>query len=81
MSITDIRPSTSATGLSRWASARASVRDRRATRALYKQVERELSTYTTAADLQELEAMLERSPGNDESVFTHVVENIRLRAA
>ncbi|MET3807754.1 hypothetical protein ABIB25_004781 [Nakamurella sp. UYEF19] len=65
---------------SAFAAVRDSYRERRSVRALHQRVERELSTYTTQADIQELDAMLERS-GTDVSVYTQMIERIRLRAA
>jgi len=56
-------------------------RDRRAVRARYKTAERELSTYTTPADLQELDAMLERSAGQDITIYSEIIERIRFRSA
>ena len=57
------------------------LRERREARAAYRTAERELSTYTSPADLQELDAMLERSGDQPDSVYTHIIEGIRFRAA
>jgi len=62
-----------------FAGVRESYRQRRATRAIYKAAQQELAAYTTAADLQELDAIMERS--DTPSVYTEVLEEIRLRAA
>ena len=56
-------------------------RDRRAARATVKSVERELSTYTTPAELQDLDAMIERCADDNDQVFGPIIERIRLRAA
>jgi len=56
-----------------------SYRHRRQVRATYKAAKQELAVYTTAADLQELDAIMERSDAP--SVYTEVLEEIRLRAA
>jgi hypothetical protein len=55
------------------------LQDRRTERAIYKTAERELSSYTTPAEIHELDAMLERSVGD--SIYTEMIERIRLRAA
>ena len=54
-------------------------RSRRAVQEQYRSAHRELSVYTTSADLQELDAIMERS--QDESVHNEVFQAIRLRAA
>lgn len=66
---------------SAWTAARDSYRERRSVRALHHRVERELSTYTTQADIHELNAMLERSEPDTDSVYTQMIERIRFRAA
>jgi len=56
-----------------------SFRDRRAVRAVYRSVERELSVYSSPAALQELEAILARA--DHDNVYTDVLDKMRLRAA
>ncbi len=58
-----------------------SYRARRTARALQHRVEQELSTYTSPSDIQELDAMLERSGEDLDSVYTQMIERVRMRAA
>jgi len=64
-----------------WSIALDSYRERRAVRASLKSTERELSTYTTPAELEDLDSMLERCADDNDSVYGPMIERIRLRAA
>lgn len=64
-----------------WATVRDVYRERRAARAYFQRIERELATYTTPSDLAELDAMIERSDIGADTVYTEMIERIRLRAA
>ena len=66
---------------SAWTSVLDTYRERKAERASVKAAERELSTYTTPAELQDLDAMLERFADDDDAVYGPIIERIRLRAA
>ncbi len=66
---------------SAWTVALDTYRERRAARATLKSVERELSTYTTPAELQDLDSMLERCADDNDVVYGTIIERIRLRAA
>ncbi len=63
-----------------WAAVRDVYRDRRAARAEFHRIERELATYTTPSDLAELDAMIERSDIGSDTVYTEMIERIRLRS-
>jgi hypothetical protein len=56
-------------------------RDRRTARAELRRLELELSTYRTAAEISELDAMLERSGDDIDPVYAQVIERLRHRAA
>ena len=58
-----------------------SYREHRAVRALHHRVEQELASYTSEADIHELDAMLERSEGDRDSVYTQMIQRVRMRAA
>jgi hypothetical protein len=64
-----------------WASMRASYRDRRATRAMHSAIERELSTYTTPAELLELESMFERCDSENDTVYGEMIQRVLMRSA
>ena len=66
---------------SKLASALESYRARRTARALRSQIERELSSYRTPAEVHELDAMLERSGDDIDPVYADVIERLRQRAA
>ncbi len=66
---------------SAWTVAIDGYRERRALRATLKSVERELATYTTPAELQDLDSMLERCIDDNDMVYGPIIERIRLRAA
>jgi hypothetical protein len=63
----------------RWASARDELRTHRAARAAHKILERELATYTTPAEQNELDAILDRSPAGDVAEIRAIIN--RQRAA
>ena len=69
------------TSSSKLASAVEGYRARRTARALRSQIERELSSYRTAAEIHELDAMLERSGDDIDPVYADVIERLRQRAA
>lgn len=71
---------TSTTG-SRLGAALNGFRARRATRAERVRLELELSSYRTPAEINELEAMLERSGDDIDPVYAEVLERLRFRAA
>ena len=66
---------------SAWTTVLGTYRERKAQRASIKVAERELASYTTPAQLQDLDAMLERFADEGDSVYGPIVERIRLRAA
>ena len=66
---------------SAWTTAIDTYRERRTLRASLKSVERELSTYTTPTELQDLDAMIERATNNNDEIYGPIIERIRLRAA
>jgi hypothetical protein len=66
---------------SAWTTVLDTHRERKAQRASVKVAERELSSYTTPAQLQDLDAMLERFADQGDTVYGPIVERIRLRAA
>lgn len=66
---------------SAWTTALDTYRERRAAHASLKSVERELATYTTPAELQDLDSMVERCVDENEIVYGPIIERIRLRAA
>jgi molybdopterin-guanine dinucleotide biosynthesis protein len=66
---------------SAWTTVLDTYRERKAQRATVKVAERELSSYTTPAELQDLDAMLERFADEGDTVYGPMVERIRLRAA
>ena len=66
---------------SAWTTVLDTYRERRAQRASVRTAELELSSYTTPAELQDLDAMLERFADEDDTVYGPIVERIRLRAA
>ncbi len=66
---------------SAWTTVLETYRERKAQRASVKVAERELSSYTTPAQLQDLDGMLERFADEDDTVYGPIVERIRLRAA
>ena len=80
MTTTTSSPSTSTTN-SRLAAALDSYRARRTARAVRSQIERELSSYRSPAEIHELDAMLERSGDGIDPVYADVIERLRLRAA
>jgi len=70
---------TAGTIASLWKATQRSLQERREAREARRTAERELSVYTTPADLQELEAIMERS--DSPNVYTETLEEMRLRAA
>lgn len=66
---------------SRLTAALGSFRARRAARAELIRLELELSSYRTPAEINELEAMLERSGDDIDPVYAEVLERLRFRAA
>lgn len=56
-------------------------RARRSARALQNRIERELSGYRTAAEIQELDAIVERSGEQLDPMYSRAIERVRLRAA
>lgn len=68
-------------GVTLLAAVREVYRERRAARAEFNRVERELSTYTSPSDLAELDAMVERSDVGSDTAYNEMIERIRLRAA
>lgn len=66
---------------SAWTTAIDTYRERRTLRAALKSVERELSTYTTPTELQDLDAMIERATDDNDEIYGPIIERIRLRAA
>ena len=57
------------------------LRARRAARAERNRLELELSSYRTPAEINELDAMLERSGDDIDPVYAQVLERLRRRAA
>ena len=66
---------------SAWTTVLDTYRERKAQRASVRTAELELSSYTTPAQLQDLDAMLERFADEGDTVYGPIVERIRLRAA
>ncbi len=64
-----------------WTSARDAIAQRRQARAEQQRIERELASYTTPADVQELFALLERSEEQSDSMYYQMIERACLRAA
>jgi hypothetical protein len=62
-----------------WASARDELRTRRSARAAHKTLERELASYTSPAEQNELDAILDRCPVGDVAEIRAIVN--RQRAA
>ena len=62
-----------------WVAARDELRTRRAARASRKALERELASYTTPAEQNELDAILERYPADEVAEIRQIIN--RRRAA
>jgi hypothetical protein len=62
-----------------WVAARDKLRTRRAARASRKTLERELASYTTPAEQNELDAILERYPADEVAEMRQIIN--RRRAA
>lgn len=71
---------TTTTG-SRLTAALDGFRARRAARADRNRLELELSSYRTPAEINELEAMMERSGDDIDPVYAEVLERLRFHAA
>jgi hypothetical protein len=56
-------------------------RARRAARVQRTRIEQELSTYRTANEIQELDAMVERAGDDLDPMYVQVIERVRQRAA
>jgi hypothetical protein len=56
-------------------------RARRAARLQLTRIEQELSTYRTANEIQELDAMVERAGDDIDPIYVQAIERARLRAA
>lgn len=78
---TTTNASGTSTNASKLAAALGGFRARRAVRAERNRLELELSTYRTAAEINELDAMLERSGDDIDPVYAEVIERLRLRVA
>jgi hypothetical protein len=63
-----------------WVQLRADFRARRATRAARRALERELSAYTTPADLRELDAILDRHDPDEAAEVRRIVDRLRVTA-
>jgi hypothetical protein len=61
-----------------WAAARNELRARRAARASRKTLERELASYTTPAEQNELDAVLERYPDDEVAEIRHIINRRRV---
>jgi len=68
-------------GASSWAAVRENLRIRRAERTLRHRIERELATYTSPSDRDELDAMVERADVENDGYYSDMIQRIRLRAA
>jgi hypothetical protein len=66
---------------SKLTAALESFRARRTAKAERNRLELELSTYRSAAEIHELDAMLERSGDDIDPVYAQVIERLRFRAA
>lgn len=66
---------------SRLTAALDGFRARRAARAERNRLELELSSYRTPAEINELEAMMERSGDDIDPVYAEVLERLRFHAA
>jgi len=58
-----------------------SYRQHRAVRRQYAEAARELASYTSAAEIDELSEMISRSDSTETMVYRRVVDNMRFRAA
>ncbi len=62
----------------RWTAARDELSARRTARASRKSLERELASFTTPADLHELDAILERYPADEVAEIRHIINRRRV---
>jgi hypothetical protein len=60
-----------------WTAARDELRARRAERASRKTLERELASYTTPAEQNELDAILERYPADEVAEIRQIIKRGR----
>jgi uncharacterized membrane protein YccC len=61
-----------------WAAARDELRTRRAVRASRKILERQLASYTTPAEQNELDAILERYPADEVAEIRKIINRRRV---
>jgi len=61
-----------------WAAARDELRTRRAARAARKTLERELASYATPAEQNELDAILDRYPADEAAEIRQMVNRRRV---